>query len=195
MITEAWPIDTEMAERTVGQGTASLASSIFLVARKRDPDAGVGVEAEVLAELDEIIKERLTRLEQVGVTGSDLVIATVGAGLRALTRYERVEQDNGEPLPAERFLDTVQTRVLDAIFGAVAGVTTPPASTWRPNTLTATCAVPFDEANNLARMCGADFDGLGGLSGGSNPLVAKVKSTVTLRDYSDRGHDERLGYA
>src|SRR5262249_15213052 len=55
-------------------------------------------------------------------------------------------------------------------------------------------AVPFDEANNLARMCGTDLDGLGGLSGGNNPLVAKVKSTVALRDYVERGDDERLGY-
>ena len=44
-ITEAWPLDTEMPERSVGQGTASLASSIFLVARRRDVDAGVGSEA------------------------------------------------------------------------------------------------------------------------------------------------------
>ena len=38
-ITEAWPLDTEMPERSIGQGTASLASSIFLVARRRDADA------------------------------------------------------------------------------------------------------------------------------------------------------------
>jgi putative DNA methylase len=42
-------------------------------------------------------------------------------------------------------------------------------------------------------MCGADLDGLGGLSDGSNPLVAKVKSTVALRDFAERGDDEQLG--
>src|SRR5262249_541230 len=40
-VTEAWPLDTEMPARSIGQGTASLASSIFLVARKRSADAGV----------------------------------------------------------------------------------------------------------------------------------------------------------
>ncbi len=119
-ITEAWPLDTEMPERSVGQGTASLASSIFLVARKRAVNAGVGSEADVMAELDRIIAERLERLQQSGVSGSDLVIAAVGAGLRALTRYERVEQDIGELLPAEHFLAVVQGRVLDAIFGSLA---------------------------------------------------------------------------
>src|SRR5204863_3745757 len=111
-ITEAWPLDTEMRQRAVGQGTASLASSIFLVARKRAHEAGVGSEAAVLAELDVIVEERLARLQRFGVTGSDLIIATVGAGLRAFTRFEVVEQENGEPLPAERFLTIVQNRVL-----------------------------------------------------------------------------------
>src|SRR5262249_55551621 len=50
-ITEAWPLDTEMPARSVGQGTASLASSIFLVARKRADGAGVGSETAVLAQL------------------------------------------------------------------------------------------------------------------------------------------------
>ena len=100
--------DTEMPERSGGQNSAALASSIFLVARKRDVDAGVGSEADVMAELDKIIAERLDRLQQLGVTGSTSSSPRSAQGLRALTRYERVEQDNGELLPAERFLAVVQ---------------------------------------------------------------------------------------
>jgi putative DNA methylase len=37
-ITEAWPLDTEMPERSRGQNSSTLASSIFLVARRRDGD-------------------------------------------------------------------------------------------------------------------------------------------------------------
>ncbi|MFE2141608.1 DUF1156 domain-containing protein [Streptomyces sp. NPDC059456] len=192
-ITEAWPLDTEMPERAVGRGTASLASSIFLVARKRRPDAGVGSEAEVMAELDQIIMERRARLEELGITGSDLVIATVGAGLRALTRYERVEQDNGEVLPAETFLEMVQSRVLDAIFGSLAGTDAITRYYVAAQYSYGYAAVPFDEANNLSRMTGANLDGSGGLTTGPNPLVSKVKSTVVLRDFEDRGDDERLG--
>src|SRR5581483_10790583 len=68
-ITEAWPLDTEMPERSVGQGTASLASSIFLVARRRDTDM-IGSFHEVLSELEAIIGERLDRLAEAGVAGS-----------------------------------------------------------------------------------------------------------------------------
>ncbi|MEU3741959.1 DUF1156 domain-containing protein [Streptomyces sp. NPDC032198] len=193
IITEAWPLDTEMPERAVGRGTASLASSIFLVARKRKPGAGVGSEADVMVELGQIIAERRARLEELGITGADLVIATVGAGLRALTRYERVEQDNGEVLPAERFLEMVQNRVLDAIVEGLAG--TDPVTRYylAAQFSYGYAAVPFDEANNLARMAGANLDGTGGLTNGPNPLVAKVKSTVVLRDFEDRGDDARLG--
>ncbi|QKW20538.1 DUF1156 domain-containing protein [Kitasatospora sp. NA04385] len=193
MITEAWPLDTEMPERAVGRGTASLASSIFLVARKRDANAGVGSEAEVMSELNDIIKERLERLEGLGITGADLVIATVGAGLRALTRFERVEQDNGDALPAERFLETVQSRVLDAIFGSLAGVDPVTRYYVAAQYSYGYSPVPFDEANNLARMTGADLDSPNGLTNGANPHVAKVKSAVVLRDFEDRGDDERLG--
>src|SRR5437016_97462 len=37
-ITEAWPLDTQKANRPVGQDTAALATAIFLVARRRDDD-------------------------------------------------------------------------------------------------------------------------------------------------------------
>jgi putative DNA methylase len=192
-ITEAWPLDTEMPERSVGQGTASLASSIFLVARKRPLAAGMGSEAEVMAELDKIIAERLDRLQQLGVAGADLVIATVGAGLRALTRYERVEQDNGELLPAERFLAVVQGRVLDAIFGSLASADAVTRYYLAAQYSYGYVAVPFDEANNLARMTGVDLDSQQGLTGGHNPLVSKQGSMVALRDFEDRGNDPHLG--
>ena len=140
MITEAWPLDTEMPERSRGRNSAALASSIFLVARRRDVKAGVGTESDVMAELDKIIAERLERLQQLGVTGADLVIATVGAGLRPLTRYERVEQDNGEMLPAERFLaGVVQGRVLGSATSAHSPAPIPSrAITWRLSTPMAT---------------------------------------------------------
>ena len=192
-ITEAWPLDTEMPERSRGQNSAALASSIFLVARKRDEHAGVGSEADVMAELDQIIAERLNRLQQLGVTGADLVIATVGAGLRALTRYERVEQDNGELLPAERFLAVVQGKVLDAIFGALTRADPVTRYYLAAQYSYGYAAVPFDEANNLARMTGSDLDSPQGLTGSRNPLVLKLGSTVSLRDFEDRGGDPQLG--
>ena len=192
-ITEAWPVDTEMPGRSVGQGTASLASSIFLVARKRDPQAGVGGVGDVVRELDAIVAERLRRLGDAGVAGSDLVIACVGAGLRAFTRYERVEQDNGDELPAERFLIIVQSRVLDAIFGDLARADGATRFYVAGQFSYGYGAVPFDEVNNLARMTGVELDGVRGLTNGRAPLVVKTGSMVALLDFETRGVDSRLG--
>ena len=193
VITEAWPLDTEMPERSVGQGTASLASSIFLVARKRPENAGVGEEADVLAELDGIVHERLARLSDAGVTGSDLVIAAVGAGLRALTRYDRVEQDNGEELPSERFLAVVQNRVLDAIFGGLAGADAPTRFYVAAQFSYGYGTVPFAEANNLGWMTGVELDGPHGLTSGARALFHKSGSSVRLLDFEERGEVHGLG--
>ena len=166
-ITEAWPLDTEMAERSLGQGTASLASSIFLVARRRET-AGVGQHADVVRDLDQIIAERLDRLSEAGVAGSDLIIAAIGAGLRAFTTYERVELPNGEEVPAESFLEEVQSRVLNAVLGQVHGLADGVGAidgATRYYVISrfsfGYAQIEFDEANNLARSAGVELDTLG----------------------------------
>ena len=108
-ITEAWPLDTEMKSRLLAKQTASLASSIFLVGRKRDATACVGkYEEMVRPELEKIVRERVDTLWKMGITGADLIIAAVGAGLRAFTQHQRVEFSNGDEVPATTFLKEVE---------------------------------------------------------------------------------------
>jgi putative DNA methylase len=84
VVTEAWPLDTEKTGRLVSQDTAALASSIFLIARKRDADGGIGnYEEDVRPDLERIVRERVETLWDIGIAGADLVIAAVGGGLRA----------------------------------------------------------------------------------------------------------------
>lgn len=197
-ITEAWPLDTEMPERSIGQGTASLASSIFLVARRRDGEE-TGDYGDVLAELDSIVEERLERLTEAGVSGSDLVIATIGAGLRAFTRHSKVERANGEDVPVETFIDEAQSRVLNAIlakvYGLADGVGTIDAKT-RFYVISRFAFgysdVEFDEANNLARSAGVE---LSDLVDSRTPLVQIKKGKVGFFDYDERGEDPDLGLA
>ncbi|MCK4787815.1 MAG: DUF1156 domain-containing protein, partial [Desulfobacteraceae bacterium] len=101
VVTEAWPINTEKPGRLLAQNTAALASSIFLVARKRDGSKIGSYENEVRSELRKIVLERVDTFWGMGITGADLVIAAVGAGLRAFTRFARVEYANGEEVHAE----------------------------------------------------------------------------------------------
>ena len=200
-ITEAWPLDTEMGTRLRATNSAALASSIFLVARKRK-DGPVGDYAtDVKPELSQIVRERVTTLMAEGVSGADLVIACIGAGLRAYTQYERVELPNGDELDANSFLGEVQKEVVEAVLTSVMqcdrrGVSLVDKTTqyyimgrYEYGEL----AVEFDEANTLAKGVGVELDGVGGLTDGKLALVKKVKSTIQLNDYSDRGADEGLG--
>jgi putative DNA methylase len=196
LITEAWPLDTEMPERSIGQGTASLASSIFLVARRRDT-AAIGQYAEVQRELDQAIAERIDRLTTAGVAGSDLVIATIGAGLRAFTRFASVELPNGEEVPAERFLEEVQARVLNAVLARVHGLADGVGAIDAATRYYVTARyalgyadVDFDEANNLARTAGVE---LSDLTGGRAPLAEVRKGKVRLLDFEARGDEPTLG--
>ena len=116
-VLEAWPLDTEFGGRLMAQDSAALASSIFLVGRKRDGTATGNYEEQVRPELERIVQERVATLWESGISGADLVIACVGAGLRAFTRFGRVEYVNGEEVPAERFLAEVETVVLETVLG------------------------------------------------------------------------------
>ena len=186
-----------MPERSTGQDTASLASSIFLVARRRDGDS-VGDATTVRRELEQVIDHRLDDLARAGVAGSDLVIATIGAALAPFTRYSSVELPNGEALPAEQFLEETQTRVFNAILRKVHGVTDGvggiDAATryylhWRY--AYGYAAVDFDEANNLARTAGVEL--MDDLVAGPRPLADRSGRTIRLLDFSERGEDPDLG--
>jgi putative DNA methylase len=200
-VTEAWPLDTEMASRLRGMDSAALASSIFLVARKREGAQTGSYEEEVRPELEDIVRERVDALWKMGIAGADLVIAAVGAGLRAYTRFARVEYANGEEVPAERFLAEVEGVVLETllekIFGlpgsGVAAVDGPSRFyvLWRyaykAAELDAGEAIVFTYGQNV------ELDGPHGLSTGQHALVEKKKGKYRLRDFTERGRDEKLG--
>lgn len=206
MVTEAWPLDTEMKSRLVAMETASLASSIFLVGRKRSAQTTGRYEIDVRPELENIVRERVSSLWDIGVSGADLVIACLGAGLRAFTRYARVEYANGEEVPAERFLTEVETVVLESILGrlseavegsagshSLTGLDAPSRFytlwryTYRSTDLEAGEAIIFANGTHV------ELDGLHGLSQGSRPLVEKRKGKYRLLDYSERGDEATLG--
>jgi putative DNA methylase len=217
-VTEAWPLDTEMKSRLRGMDSAALASSIFLVARKREGSTGfqpvtqstgkmpappsVGsYEGDVRPELERIVRERVDSLWKMGITGADLVIAAVGAGLRAFTKFSRVEYANGEEVPAEKFLAEVEGVVLETLLEKIFGVTGSGVAAvdgpsrfyvlWRyaykAAEMDAGEAIVFTYGQNV------ELDGQNGLSSGSRALVEKKKGKYRLLDFSERGDDEKLG--
>lgn len=199
-ITEAWPLDTEQ-QGGLRSLRASLASSIFLVARKRT-NTDIGDYAmDVQPQLKSIIQDRVKSLMSEGVAGADLIIACVGAGLRAYTQYDKVELPNGDELDANSFLDEVQKEVLETVLTevllcdkkGVSFVDKPTQYYILARYEYGEAVVEFDEANSLARGVGVELDSLGGLTEGKLSLVKKTKNQVQLQDYSQRGEVETLG--
>ncbi len=204
-VVEAWPVEMERKVRQNAQKTAALASSILLVAIKREASEIGSYESAVRPQLEATVRERVESLWKMGIFGADLVIAAVGAGLRAFTRFERVEYANGERVPAEHFLLEVETTVLEKILrrlskqvGAsgqvdLAGVD--PATrfyilwrfTYRAPELDGGEAIVF--ANGVH----VELDGPGGLSTGSRALLTKKKGKYILTDFTERGDNEKLG--
>lgn len=205
-VNEAWPLDTETSGRLLAQGNAALASSIFLVAGKRVITKTGDYDGQVRGELSEVVRERVDTLWDMGISGADLVIACVGAGLRAFTRFARVEYANGEEVPAERFLTEVETVVLETIFarlskevggkaGQVSLAGLDAASrfyilwryTYDAAELEAGEAIIFSNGTHV------ELDGPQGLTTGADYLVEKKKGKYRLRDFCERGDDEDLG--
>lgn len=194
LISEAWPLDTEKPGRVIAQDTAALASSFFLVARKRDSSRDGDYLRDVQPEMQRIVKERVRFFLEQGVTGADLNIATVGAGLAPFTRYARVELPNGEELTAAAYLDDVQAEVIKVLLGEASKTdpVTQYAIMWR--NYYGEAVVEFDEANTLARATGVELDsGPDALSRGTRALVKKTGSKVSLQGFETRGEDEQLG--
>lgn len=201
VVTEAWPLDTETRGRLIAQDTAALASSIFLVARKRT-EGGVGAyETVVRPELDQVVRDRVRALWDMGVTGADLLIAAVGAGLRAFTRFERVEYANGEEVPAEKFLAEVEGVVLETLLERIFGVSRSGVAAvdgpsrfyvlWRYTYGAA--EMDAGEAIVFSYSQDVELDGPEGLSTGTQSLVEKKKGKYRLRDFAERGKHEKLG--
>lgn len=201
VVVEAWPVDMERKVRQNAQNTAALASSIFLVARKREGALTGSYEDEVRSELDKIVRERVDSLWKMGITGADLVIAAVGAGLRAFTKFSRVEYANGEEVPAEKFLAEVEGVVLETLLEKIFGVSGSGVAavdgpsrfyvlwryTYKVAEMDAGEAIVFTYGQNV------ELDGQNGLSSGSRAMVEKKKGKYRLRDFAERGDDEKLG--
>ncbi len=90
-VTEAWPVQTESRGRINALGTAALSDSIFFVARRREETETGQYEADVEPDLHRIARERVKTLWAGGngIGGADLLMAAVGAGLRAYTGFRR----------------------------------------------------------------------------------------------------------
>lgn len=117
----SWPIQTEMANRTRALSSAALASSVWLVCKKRPEAARPGWDNKVLDEMRANIYQRLREYWDAGIRGPDFVWAATGPALEAYSKHPVVKKANepGKTMEVSEFLRAVRRIVVDFVVGRV----------------------------------------------------------------------------
>ena len=96
----------------IGIGPNALASSIVLVCRKQQASAPTATRREFLIALKAELPAALAHLQAGNIAPVDLAQAAIGPGMAVYTRYAKVLDAEGKPLPVRAALALIN-QVLD----------------------------------------------------------------------------------
>jgi adenine-specific DNA methylase len=192
-MTASWPIHTEMQARLRAQESAALASSIYMVCRKRTTEE-IGDYTRVRREIEARVRERLAQFWEEGIRGADFFMSAIGPAVEVFGRYARVEKLSGEAVTVAELLEYVRKVVAEfalerILRGAELSGVDPLTRfylLWRWTYNHA--RVPFDEARKLAAGAGIELTAHWGPGG----LVAKDGEHVRVRSPMERAKDPRF---
>ena len=116
----SWPIQTERQVRLRSVSSAALASSIWIVCKKRPP-ARPGWDTTVLNEMRDNITQQLRDFWDAGIRGPDFVWAATGPALEAFSKHPVVKKANdpNQLMTVSAFLREVRRMVVDFVVGRV----------------------------------------------------------------------------
>jgi hypothetical protein len=119
----SWPIQTEQSSRMRALSSAALASSVWLVCRKRPLAARAGWDNLVLAEMRNSIGQQLREFWDAGIRGPDFVWAATGPALEAYSKHPVVKKANdpGRTMTVSEFLSAVRRMVVEFVVGRILG--------------------------------------------------------------------------
>jgi len=117
----SWPIQTEMSTRMRAKTSAALASSVWLVSKKRDVSARPGWDRDVLKDMQSNIYGQLRNFWDAGISGPDFVWAATGPAMEAYSKHPIVKKADkpGELMSVSEFLRAVRRIVVDFVVGRV----------------------------------------------------------------------------
>ncbi|OLS21119.1 MAG: hypothetical protein HeimC3_37130 [Candidatus Heimdallarchaeota archaeon LC_3] len=116
VVTASWPFHTEMKNRLQARSSAALASSIYMICRKRlRKDIGFFSELSILAR--EKIFEKLNFFWDEEVNGGDLFISSIGPALEIFLQYKHIENYNGEKISSKQLLQFIRQSCTNYVLG------------------------------------------------------------------------------
>ncbi len=199
-LTASLPIHTEMEARLRAHESAALASSVYMVCRKR-VDAGVGDYRSVIREMEEQIPKSLERFWDAGISGADFWQSAIGPAVAIFGRYKKVVKQDGTEVCVKDLLEEARkitaryalSRVLEKVGGDTHTVGSLDPVTrfylvWRWTFGGGKIRVPFDAALMVARAEGVDLREIAK----GNGLVQMKGGHVWVLGPSERKNDKRL---
>ena len=129
VVVGSWPIRTEMQNRQRSLSSAALASSIWIVCRRRPPAARAGWDRRVLDEMRKNITARLREFWDAGIRGPDFVWAATGPALEAYSQHPvvRFTDAPGRQLAVAEFLRHVRRMVVGFVVSRLLSADGAPA--------------------------------------------------------------------
>lgn len=162
VITGSYPLNTEMQVRLRANDSATLSSSIYIIARKLKRE-GTGFYNEVKEELRSYLNTKLDQLWGEGIVGADFFIAAIGSAIEVFGKYDKVMDYEGNIKRADVLLDDVREFVMNYTIGHILqnGFSGEVTDLTRFYVLYrfsyGEAKLEFDEANKLARSVGIDL--------------------------------------
>ncbi|MDK9705055.1 MAG: DUF1156 domain-containing protein [Sulfuritalea sp.] len=114
-ISGTWPMRTELSNRMIGSGNNALASSIVLVCRQRSTSALTATRREFVAALKAELPQALAHLQAGNIAPVDLAQAAIGPGMAVYTRYAKVLDADGQPIPVRAALALINQTLDEAL--------------------------------------------------------------------------------
>lgn len=114
-ITGSWPMDTEMANRSLGLVGAALESSVTVSCR---PSERKGFESykRVKRGIETKVTNEVNELYQLGFRGADLLTACFGQAVSEFGKYENVEKADGSEVKVSELLELARATALNALL-------------------------------------------------------------------------------
>ena len=119
-ITGSWPIDTEMASRTVALSGGALESSVTVACRPSERK-GFGDYKDVKKAILAKVEAEVNSLYALGFRGADLLTACFGQAVSEFGKYKLVEKADGSEVTIAELLDMARTSAFNALLKGVQG--------------------------------------------------------------------------
>lgn len=158
-ITASWAVSTENPQNLHQAKKNSVSSTVLLVCRKRDPNAGQAWWDDLRPDVTNLVEQRAPEFEANDITGIDLYLSAFGPALNVFSRQYPILDSSGKPVRPEAAFAEARKAIANYRFRKLVQSETAgfdPLTQWYLLAWDAFEAreFPFDEARQLALAIG-----------------------------------------